>query len=83
MEGPFINVAKKGAHPEKHILSPSEGMRSVEDMYGPGLDNVSLVTLAPELPGCMEVVSGLVDRGVTVSLGHTMAELAQGEEAVR
>ena len=33
-------------------------MRSVEDMYGPGLSNVSLITLAPELSGCMEVVSG-------------------------
>ena len=83
VEGPFINKAKKGAHPEQHILSPTEGMPSVEDMYGPGLDNVKLVTLAPELPGSLEVVSGLVGRDIVVSLGHTMAELAEGEEAVR
>ena len=83
VEGPFINVQKKGAHPEQHIVSPREDMKSVEAMYGPGLDNVCVMTLAPELEGSMEVVSGCVARGINVSLGHTMAELAQGEEAVR
>ena len=78
-----FSVEKKGAHPAQHIVSPARGMASVREMYGPGLANVALVTLAPELPGAMEVVAGCVDRGITVSLGHTMAELAQGEEAVR
>lgn len=83
VEGPFISVEKKGAHPAQHIVSPARGMASVREMYGPGLANVALVTLAPELPGAMEVVAGCVEAGITVSLGHTMAELAQGEEAVR
>ena len=78
-----FSVEKKGAHPAQHIVSPARGMASVREMYGPGLANVALVTLAPELPGAMEVVAGCVEAGITVSLGHTMAELAQGEEAVR
>ena len=83
VEGPFISREKKGAHPEQHIMAPAQGMESVETMYGPGLSNVSIITLAPELPGAMEVVARCVGAGITVSLGHTMAELAQGEEAVR
>lgn len=83
VEGPFINIEKKGAHPEQHIKHPCKGMESVEEVYGPGFNNVSLITLGPELEGSMEVVDGCVKRGVCVSLGHTMAELAQGEEAVR
>jgi len=83
VEGPFINIEKKGAHPEQHIKQPCKGMKSVEEMYGPGFNNVSLITLGPELEGSMDVVDGCVERGVCVSLGHTMAELAQGEEAVR
>lgn len=83
VEGPFINKEKKGAHPEQHIKSPDEGMKSVVDMYGEGFNNVSVITLGPELAGSMEVVAGCVERGVCVSLGHTMAELPQGEEAVR
>ena len=83
VEGPFINKKKKGAHPEQHILAPETGMRAVEAMYGPGFVNVAMITLGPELAGAMEVVEGCVERGVCVSLGHTMAELSQGEEAVR
>ena len=83
VEGPFINKEKKGAHPPAHIMDPCEGMRSVLDMYGPGFSNVRIITLAPELTGSLEVVEGCVERGVTVSLGHTMAQLAEGEEAVR
>ena len=83
VEGPFISTEKKGAHMEKHIRDPVKGMESVQAMYGPGLSNVTIITLAPELPGAMEVVTSCVEAGITVSLGHTMAELAQGEEAVR
>ena len=83
VEGPFINVEKKGAHPPAHIMSPCEGMKTALDMYGPGFSNVKVITLAPELTGALELVTGCVERGVTVSLGHTMAQLAEGEEAVR
>ena len=80
-EGPFISSEKKGAHEEQYIrnsLSPA----SVSECYG-SLDNVRLVTLAPELPGAREAVRWLSEaKGVMVSLGHSMAQLSTAEAAV-
>ncbi|CAL8265785.1 unnamed protein product [Gadus morhua 'NCC'] len=42
-----------------------------------------MVTLAPELAGSQSVVEELSQRGVTVSLGHSVANLSQAEEAVQ
>ena len=43
-----------------------------------------LATIAPELPGALDVIATLVERGVVVSLGHTdatAAEFAAGRAA--
>ncbi|CAL8289188.1 unnamed protein product [Boreogadus saida] len=84
LEGPFISLEKKGAHPEQFLrtFGGSGGVRPLLEVYG-GLDNVSMVTLAPELAGSQSVVEELSQRGVTVSLGHSVANLSQAEEAVR
>ncbi|KAM9784828.1 N-acetylglucosamine-6-phosphate deacetylase [Syngnathus typhle] len=84
LEGPFISAKKKGAHPERYLRSFSCGddaMADLTEVYG-GLDNVAMVTLAPELEGSRWAVSELCRRGVTVSLGHSVANLTQAEEAV-
>ena len=83
VEGPFISRHKKGAHPEEFIISPEDGIRTLEAVYGEGLANVALITLAPELEWAMEVVEACVTRGIVVSVGHTMSTISQGEEAVR
>ncbi len=39
-----------------------------------------MITIAPELPGALELIAASVSRGVTVSLGHSAAS---GDEATR
>ncbi|XP_005948047.1 N-acetylglucosamine-6-phosphate deacetylase isoform X3 [Haplochromis burtoni] len=83
LEGPFISAEKKGAHPEKYLRTfKSGGLEHLMEVYG-SLDDVAIVTLAPELPGSQSVVRELSQRGITVSLGHSAADLSQAEEAVQ
>ena len=42
-----------------------------------GIENVCLITIAPELEGAMEAIQSCVEHGVIVSVGHTTAELPQ------
>uniref|UniRef100_A0A3B3WQN1 N-acetylglucosamine-6-phosphate deacetylase n=1 Tax=Poecilia mexicana TaxID=48701 RepID=A0A3B3WQN1_9TELE len=83
LEGPFISSEKRGAHPERFLRTfRSGGTDDLMETYG-SLDNVAMVTLAPELPHSQSVVSTLRQKGVTVSLGHSVANLSQAEDAVR
>lgn len=66
-EGPMLAPARKGAHPEEHLAAPS---LDIVDGWTPDA-GVALVTVAPELPGALDVVCALSERGVCVSIGHT------------
>nr|XP_012223871.1 PREDICTED: putative N-acetylglucosamine-6-phosphate deacetylase isoform X1 [Linepithema humile] len=82
VEGPFISPSKKGAHPEHCIRKFDQGFKSVVDMYG-DLDNVCMLTLAPEIPNATSVVEDLCRKNIIVSLGHSVANLSEGEKAVK
>jgi N-acetylglucosamine-6-phosphate deacetylase len=78
LEGPFLNPAKAGAHPPHRLRPPS-----VDEALGWHRDDgVAMVTLAPELPGALDVVEELVAHGVTVCAGHTEATDAELSAAV-
>ena len=73
LEGPFLNPQKKGAHNPVHIQAPTHD--AVAD-WSPAT-GVRLVTMAPEVPGALEVIRTLAGRGVLVSAGHSMATFEQ------
>ena len=54
---------------------------TVREVYG-SMDNVQIITLAPEKAGAAEVIQELSNNGITVSVGHSMANLSDGENAV-
>jgi N-acetylglucosamine-6-phosphate deacetylase len=80
LEGPFLAPERRGAHDPALLAPPST--RLVDDERWSADDGVSLVTLAPELPGALEVVRALVDRGVVVAAGHSSATAAEATAAL-
>ena len=69
LEGPFISLAKRGAHAAAHIVPPDPELFGRLLELGP----VRMVTLAPELEGAGKVVEMARNRGVVVSAGHSDA----------
>ncbi|XP_060760273.1 N-acetylglucosamine-6-phosphate deacetylase isoform X2 [Neoarius graeffei] len=83
LEGPFISEEKRGAHLPRFIRPFSKGgVADLFETYGQ-LENVAMVTLAPELPNSRPAICELARRGIAVSLGHSMADLSQAEDAVQ
>jgi N-acetylglucosamine-6-phosphate deacetylase len=80
LEGPFLAPERRGAHDPALLVGPSPEL--VDEEGWSGSAGVALVTLAPELPGALEVVRRLVDRGVVVSAGHSSASAAEARAAL-
>lgn len=77
LEGPFISPRRLGTHPADARRDPDPALLERLLAAGP----VSHMTLAPELPGALELVELLRDRGVIVSFGHSDATAAEAREA--
>ena len=75
LEGPFLAPSRTGAHDRRWVTDP------VDEGWSAG-GGVALVTLAPELPGALDLVRALVSRGVVVAVGHTDATLDEVAAAV-
>ncbi|WP_326950143.1 hypothetical protein OG439_16005 [Amycolatopsis sp. NBC_01307] len=69
MEGPFLSPKRAGTHPAELLRAPDTEL--TERLLAAG--SITQVTLAPELPGALELVVFLVRTGVRVSCGHSDA----------
>lgn len=71
MEGPYINAARLGAQPpHARDIEPA----FVERVIADGV--VRLVTLAPEIPGGLDLVRTFAAADIAVQLGHSNADYA-------
>ena len=77
LDGPFLDPAYAGVHRRDRLRSPIDGIPRYF-----GSPALRLVTLAPELPGALELIAELRARGVAVALGHSGASAAEAERAV-
>ena len=70
LEGPYFAMSQKGAQAAEHVRNPihAEYMNILERF-----DNILRWSLAPELPGALEMAEELVKRGIRPSMGHSDA----------
>jgi N-acetylglucosamine-6-phosphate deacetylase len=78
LEGPFLSSSRAGTHPVERLQQPD--LELARRLLAAG--HVTMVTLAPELPGAIELTTWLTGRGIVVSLGHSAASAAQAAAAV-
>ena len=78
LEGPFLDVARKGAHPENFIRTMTQ--RDVQHIAAMNCGSVML-TLAPnKVPA--QFIAELTQRGILISLGHAEATVVEVQKAL-
>ena len=79
-EGPFISHARRGVHPQEWIAVPSvEALRRMLVAAG---GCARILTLAPELPGALDLVDVARANGLVVAMGHTDATYDESRAAI-
>jgi len=80
LEGPFLSHSKRGVQPAEHLLAPD--IATFDRFFDAAEGHIRLMTLAPELPGAVELAAHATARGVRVSLGHSNATAAETRAAI-
>lgn len=76
VEGPFVSSEEgpRGAHPKAHCAVPAEHPGFLDRVLEACGHRLGVLTLAPELPGALDLIAEAHGRGVLVAIGHTGAE---------
>jgi N-acetylglucosamine-6-phosphate deacetylase len=77
LEGPYLNAARKGAHPEKYIKKAA--LQEVKSWIDLADGEIKMITLAPELQDD-DVMNYLCSQNIILSSGHSNATYEQGKQ---
>lgn len=80
LEGPFISHEKRGVHPPENLLQPSP--QALDRFWQASAGNISMMTIAPELPGAVETIQYARTLGVHSSLGHSNATYKEAQTGI-
>lgn len=81
LEGPFINPARAGAHQPSFVQVPSVDL--LRRLFDDGGQSAVLLTMAPEMPGALEMIDVALDLGMRVAIGHSIASFAEANQAAK
>jgi len=70
LEGPYLSAEQRGAHRAAIVRAPTTA--EVDAILAEAAA-LRMVTIAPELPGAIELIASLAGHGVLVSIGHSAA----------
>lgn len=79
-EGPFISRARRGVHLPEWIAAPS--LQLLDRMLGVAGGAARILTLAPELPGALELIDRARSGGIVPAIGHTNATYEEAVAAI-
>ncbi|MGH3189642.1 MAG: N-acetylglucosamine-6-phosphate deacetylase [Streptosporangiaceae bacterium] len=71
LEGPFLSPARCGAQDPQYMLAPD--VAAFERLRAAAAGHLKVITIAPELPGALELITTATGAGVTAAVGHTDA----------
>lgn len=80
LEGPWISHQYCGAHDPDLLRAPDPD--DVAKILEIGAGRISMVTIAPELPGAMDSIECIVAAGAVAAIGHTAATAEITREAI-
>jgi len=80
LEGPFLSHKRRGVHPPEYLVEPT--VEIFDRLWQAARGQVRMMTIAPEIPGAIEVITEAARRNVCVSIGHSDAELPAAGQAV-
>jgi N-acetylglucosamine-6-phosphate deacetylase len=75
LEGPFLSAARCGAQNHAHLLPPDPLV--LAKLLDAGQHSVRTITVAPELPGALQLIADITEAGVVAAVGHTDATYEQ------
>jgi N-acetylglucosamine-6-phosphate deacetylase len=78
LEGPYINDEKLGAQPD--FARPVQ-LNELNALHA--LAPIRLITMAPEVPGNMDLIESLHKAGYRIQLGHTSGSYEDGVNAMQ
>lgn len=81
LEGPFLSHKRRGVHPPENLLDPT--VEIFDRLWQAARGHVRMLTIAPEIPGAMDVIAEAARRKVCVSIGHSDADMPVAQAAVK
>lgn len=79
LEGPYLNVEKKGMQNPLYLRHPD--LTEMTEIFEAAAGLIKMVTIAPELPGGLELIRFLKERDVVVAIAHSAATYEEAQQA--
>lgn len=81
LEGPYFSPAQAGAQPPQYLVTPNK--EHYTEILERANGNIAKWSVAPELPGALELGDELASRGIVALMGHSNAKFDVIQEALQ